>query len=278
MPRLHLPAAIHLPKPWHHSPWPMLLALLAGIPAFYDALMPEPAPWAAAMYVLSGTLVLVTAWQRWRHGADEPSAAVRGGMASRRARSQADWLLGLGLLCCAVLPASSHSPVALGWRLLMAVWTLARLIVVSKPLFERAGLARLLGIATAVLVLCGLGFYWIDPEVTTLGQGLWLAFSTAATVGYGDVVPSNTASRIFSVFVVLLGYGMLSLVTASVAAMFVGSQERKVEREILHDMHAQLQSVRQEIAALRAQLNAGVDAGAPSTEGPPAAKGGKPEA
>jgi len=64
-------------------------------------------------------------------------------------------------------------------------------------------------------------------------------------------VPSSTASRIFSVFVVLLGYGLLSLVTASIAAMFVGTQERKVEHDILRDMHQQLQSVRQEIAALR---------------------------
>jgi hypothetical protein len=55
---------------------------------------------------------------------------------------------------------------------------------------------------------------------------------------------------------VLLGYGVLSLVTASVAAMFVGSQERKVEREILHDMHAQLKLVRQEIATLRDSIEA----------------------
>jgi len=115
---------------------------------------------------------------------------------------------------------------------------------------------RLLAMASGVLGLCGIGFYWIDPEVETLSEGLWLAFSTAATVGYGDVVPSSTASRIFSVFVVLLGYGVLSLVTASIAAMFVGSQERKFERELLRDMHAQLKSVKSEIAQLRQELQA----------------------
>ncbi|MDE2402844.1 MAG: two pore domain potassium channel family protein [Burkholderiales bacterium] len=145
---------------------------------------------------------------------------------------------------------------------------LLRLVIISKPLLERAGLARLMGMAAGVLGLCGLGFYWIDPEVTTLGDGLWLAFSTAATVGYGDVVPSTTASRIFSVFVVMLGYGVLSLVTASVAAMFVGTQERKVEREILRDMHAQLKAVRHEIATLRESLDAAkADAKAPADSG-----------
>ena len=42
--------------------------------------------------------------------------------------------------------------------------------------------------------------------------------------------------------------------TASIAAMFVGTQERQVEREILRDMHNQLRAVRQEIAELRAAL------------------------
>lgn len=72
--------------------------------------------------------------------------------------------------------------------------------------------------------------------------------------GYGDMVPSSTASRIFSVFVVLLGYGILSLVTASVAAMFVGTQERKVEQEILRDMHREMKDLRQEIDRLRQEM------------------------
>jgi voltage-gated potassium channel len=236
------------------SPWPTLMALVASIPAFYDSLMPMPALWAMVMYGLSGTLVLFSAWQQGRH-----QAASRARQTSSRWRpppQSADWLLGAALLFCAVLPASSQSVGALSWRMTVALMTLLRLVLISRPLFERAGLARLMAMATAVLGMCGIGFYLIDPEVTNLGDGLWLAFSTAATVGYGDMVPSTIASRIFSVFVVLLGYGVLSLVTASVAAMFVGSQERKVEREILHDMHAQLKSVHAEIAALRESIEA----------------------
>lgn len=218
----------------------MLMAMMVSIPAFYDSLMPTPAPWAAAMYVLSGLLVWLSTWRQPRHHASQGK----------------DWLLGLALLSCAALPHSSQSIGALSWRMVVALLTLLRLMLLSKPFFERAGLARLMGMAAGVLGLCGIGFYWIDPNVTTLGDGLWLAFSTAATVGYGDIAPSNTASRIFSVFVVLLGYGVLSLVTASVAAMFVGSQERKIEREILHDMHQQLKSVKQEIVALRESMEA----------------------
>lgn len=237
---------------FHRSPWAMLIALVASVPAFYDSMMPTPATWATWMYVISGLVVLGWAWssrQATRRARPHPDDSHTWGM--RPAEERLDWFLGAALLASAVLPQSNESEAALSWRLVIAVLMLYRFIKISLPLLTQTGLARLLLLGAAVLGLCGIGFYWLDPGVKTVNEGLWLAFSTAATVGYGDVVPSSTASRVFSVFVVLLGYGVLSLVTASIAAMFVGTQERKVEREILRDMHAQLKTVHQEIGLLR---------------------------
>jgi voltage-gated potassium channel len=70
-------------------------------------------------------------------------------------------------------------------------------------------------------------------------------------VGYGDIVPTTTASKVFSVFVVLLGFGVLSLVTAAIAASWIESDERRIEREVLRDLHRQLGSIRDELASLR---------------------------
>ncbi len=83
------------------------------------------------------------------------------------------------------------------------------------------GLIYSLLLAMAILGLGGVGFWLIDPNIHSLADGLWLAFTTAATVGFGDVVPSTHASRAFSVIVVLLGLAVLSLVTASLSAVFV---------------------------------------------------------
>jgi voltage-gated potassium channel len=105
---------------------------------------------------------------------------------------------------------------------------------------------------TAVLMLFGIGFWLIEPTTPRLVDGLWLAFVTASTIGYGDLVPTTTASRALAVPVLLLGFGMLSMVTAAIAAMWVGSEERRIEREILHDLHAQMRQLREEIASLRA--------------------------
>jgi voltage-gated potassium channel len=249
----------------------MLIALVASVPAFYDSMMPTPATWATWMYLVSGVVLLGSTW--WARRASQRAEATSTQSAAwghHPLQLRLDWFLGAALIANAVLPQSNESEAALVWRLIVAVLMLYRLMRVSQPLFTETGLARLMAMGSAVLALCGVGFYWLDPEVKSIHDGLWLAFSTAATVGYGDVVPSSTASRIFSVFVVLLGYGLLSLVTASIAAMFVGSQERKVERDILHDMHAQMRSLRHEIDGLRKEVrqlrqgNAPADAAAPS--------------
>ena len=119
----------------------------------------------------------------------------------------------------------------------------------------RRGLMYSLALALAILGLGGVGFWVLDPNVKTLPDGLWLAFTTAATVGYGDLVPMTHASRAFSVVVVLLGLAVLSLVTASVAALFVEkdvhTEERAIERELMQEIRA----VRAEVAALRRELD-----------------------
>ena len=96
----------------------------------------------------------------------------------------------------------------------------------------------------------GVGFWILEPRAHSLTDGLWLAFTTAATVGYGDIVPSTHASRAFSVLVVLLGLAVLSLVTASVAAMFVETEERQIERDLMHEIGA----LRSEVRSLREEV------------------------
>ena len=107
----------------------------------------------------------------------------------------------------------------------------------------RRGLAYSLGLCVLLISGGGLGFWLLEPRARTFTDGMWLAFTTAATVGYGDIVPSNHASRMFAALVVLVGLAVLSLVTASVAAIFVGTEERQIERDLLR-----------EIALLRAEV------------------------
>jgi voltage-gated potassium channel len=82
-------------------------------------------------------------------------------------------------------------------------------------------------------------------------------------VGYGDVVPTTTGSRVFSVIVVIVGFAVFSLVTASISALMVGRQERRLEHEILRDIHHQVRLLRQDIDQLRQDQQAGGGARTP---------------
>lgn len=229
-----------------HWRWPTVLALAATIPAFYLELLKVSSPTLAALDYALAALVLTaalahTAW-RSRH----PGLHLR--------RNPLDLALVAGLVLAALLPASSGSHAALALRLIVAFLALVRMVWALQHLFTRGSVVYMMVVAALMLLLCGAGYWWLEPTTPTLGDGIWLAFATAATVGYGDVVPTTLASKIFSVFVVMLGFGVLSMVTAAIATRWVETEERLIEREILRDVHHQIDSLRQEIASLRADL------------------------
>jgi voltage-gated potassium channel len=119
----------------------------------------------------------------------------------------------------------------------------------------RRGLWYSLGLCVMILLLGGVGFWALEPEINTLQDGLWLAFTTAATVGYGDTVPQTHVGRVFAVVVVLLGLAVLSLVTASLAALFVEQDVQADERQIEVDLLREIRALRHQVNALERRLN-----------------------
>lgn len=125
----------------------------------------------------------------------------------------------------------------------------------QKMHIARQGVIYSVILCCVILLLGGLGFWLLDPNVKTIADGLWLAFTTAATVGYGDMVPSTHTSRGFAVIVVMLGLAVLSLTTASLSAIFVEkdveeAEVRPIERELMHE----IKRLREEIHALRQEV------------------------
>ena len=88
-------------------------------------------------------------------------------------------------------------------------------------------------LAVSLLVLLGgLGFSLLEPQggswLVRFGTGVWWSIVTLTTVGYGDVVPQSFGGRLVGVGLMLGGVLSLSLLTATVASVFV---ERKFRRE-----------------------------------------------
>lgn len=135
-------------------------------------------------------------------------------------------------------------------RIAYVTLALARMIASLRLLLSARAVPYAFVLGSVTLLASGAGFYWLEPTIHSFGEGLWLAFITGATVGYGDFVPTTTAARIFAVVMVIVGFTVFSLVTASISAFFVGEDEKKLRRE----MHHEMQELRREIAELRAVL------------------------
>ena len=124
----------------------------------------------------------------------------------------------------------------------------------KKLHIARRGVVYSLVLCCLILLIGGAGFWLLDPHVHTLSEGLWLAFTTAATVGYGDVVPSTPASRGFAVVVVLLSLAVLSLATASLAAIFVEKDVAEEEGLLAQDLLREIHLLREDIRVLRSEV------------------------
>ena len=133
--------------------------------------------------------------------------AIRGVLARRPVR----YALGHPLALAAVI----FPPV----RLIFSV----RLV---RSIFRRGNLVRFL-IAAAVLVAnCAAMVYLFErhasgSDIHTLGESVWWAVVTVATVGYGDYVPVTAPGRVTACFIMAIGLLTLAVVTAQTASSFV---------------------------------------------------------
>jgi voltage-gated potassium channel len=50
---------------------------------------------------------------------------------------------------------------------------------------------------------------------------MWWALQTVTTVGYGDVVPQQTAGKIIASFLLLGGLSLLAVITGAITSSFV---------------------------------------------------------
>ncbi len=153
-------------------------------------------------------------------------------------------------------------------RVAMVAMMLARVLGSLRSLYSPDALPLVLAFATVLVLVGGAGFFWLEPTVHSYADGLWLAFVTGATVGYGDLVPTTSGARLWAVVMALLGFALLSLLTATLVTVFVGEDEARLRREMHHD----IRMLRDEVRALREQLQspAGVQGEAAGAGTPPA--------
>lgn len=110
-------------------------------------------------------------------------------------------------------------------RLFRLAAVVTRGMAATRAIFTKRGLAYI--IVLTLLVALGIGGVFAILEGSDLADGLWWAIVTVTTVGYGDMFPITPAGRVAAALLMLLGIGFVALITASIAAHFVESQEEE---------------------------------------------------
>ena len=91
----------------------------------------------------------------------------------------------------------------------------------------------------AITGVAGVAAWVLSPRgFGSLGDSLWWAAQTVTTVGYGDVVPETSGGRLIGLFVMVVGVGAVSLITALVTSSFMTFQQHRAGGEL--DRHQQL--------------------------------------
>ncbi|SNZ05946.1 voltage-gated potassium channel [Terribacillus aidingensis] len=81
---------------------------------------------------------------------------------------------------------------------------------------------RLISTVLLVMVVFGVCMRHIEPEqFPTYFDGIWWAFVTASTVGYGDLIPETLNGKILAVILILSGAGLVSIYLSTIAASTV---------------------------------------------------------
>ena len=71
-----------------------------------------------------------------------------------------------------------------------------------------------------------------DPKTfTTVWLGFWWALQTVTTVGYGDIVPTQTSGKVLASVLMIAGLSFLSVITATITSAFVARRQQDRQEE-----------------------------------------------
>jgi voltage-gated potassium channel len=128
----------------------------------------------------------------------------------------------------------------------------------GKVLRPRVAASLIVSLWAVGVVVFGVVERLVNPD--TFGNvwlAMWWALQTVTTVGYGDVVPGNTAGKVIAAFLMLGGLSLYAVLTGAITSAFVAEAQarRRAGRDDpvtgrLEEMSVQLEAIRAELARL----------------------------
>jgi voltage-gated potassium channel len=154
------------------------------------------------------------------------------------------------------LPASLQ---ALRVFRLLRLARLFRLAPLARRLFSLEGLRYVALLAILTLLGGGAAYASIEKHTSTW-DGVWWAFTTMTTVGYGDEYPRTTLGRILGMAIMVVGIGFIAIITGAVAQRFLAPDVETIEADVEDEAEAtnevlsELRAVRERLVALETRV------------------------
>jgi voltage-gated potassium channel len=129
---------------------------------------------------------------------------------------------------------------------------------IERVLTSRHIILRL--ILTTVALVIGLGILVAivdEKDFPNVWIGMWWAIGTVATVGYGDVVPTQVSGRIIAAATMIVGIGFLSLITATVASVLVARANVELADRGEDEVMTALKRVEERLDRIERELGSG---------------------
>ena len=169
------------------------------------------------------------------------------------------------LIICVGLPllwgGGTYAAALRALRVLLIFPLLLNTSMTVRKVLTRNHLGTTLLVALAFTLMSGLLIAGIDPTIENVWQGIWWAWVTVATIGYGDIVPQTAAGKVFGAVVILFGVGFFSLLTASFSAYFISRGEIEIEEEEeeeiyrLRDIERRIESMEHTLQRIESRLS-----------------------
>lgn len=140
--------------------------------------------------------------------------------------------------------------------------------------------AAYLVIATWMIAIVVFGIFQriADPHTyPTIWLAWWWAIQTVTTVGYGDVVPQQTAGKFVAAVLMIGGLAFLSILTATITSSFVARRQERARMRGDDPVMEELRRLSEQMESLEAELKLARENGSPSALAPDRAVGVEPE-
>lgn len=109
---------------------------------------------------------------------------------------------------------------------------------VPRPQFASQSIVHQ-GVILLVLYLAlGVTIYWFNrhdftsTETHPIVDALYFCIVTMCTIGYGDITPNSTATKLFSILFVLVGFGFIDILLSGMVSYVLDLQENHMLRAV----------------------------------------------